>query len=72
MNRREFHNALRLLRSIDRFDLPRSRWAGAEHNVRWVRFRDAPHDFFISCSDELCDDIWWAMRQRGLKGASND
>ena len=53
----EFHNGLRLLRSIDSHELDDPPW--------WKEFRDNPYYFFIRCSDESAQRIWKVMLQRG-------
>ena len=59
MEKREFHNALRVLRSIDRDEID------ARMTVRdWERFRDGPYEFFIKCDDQTCDAIWTATQRR--------
>lgn len=71
----QFHNGLRLLRSIDLHELqaeglwveakdPRndSEWKAWEG---WMKFRDNPHDFLIRCDDETAAKIWAVMVKRG-------
>lgn len=55
----EFHNALRVLRSIDAYELGDPDW--------WEQFRDSPYLFFIRCDDDTADVIWRAMVARGVK-----
>ena len=71
----EFHNGLRLLRSIDLHELQavglwteahpktETREAGYAWN-RWLSFQEQPHDFFIRCDDETAAKIWAAMEKR--------
>lgn len=57
MTQGEFHNGLRLLRSIDASELGNPEW--------WIKFRDDPYGFFVRCADEDADTIWAAMVKRG-------
>lgn len=52
MNKREFHNALRILRCIDRWDVE---WMTDD---QWASFRDHPYEFTIRCSDADYDRLW--------------
>lgn len=59
----EFHNGLRLLRSIDSHELGDPDW--------YSDFARAPFYFFIACSEENAAVIWTAMVKRGaVKGKS--
>ncbi len=51
MNKREFHNTLRILRGIDHYEVS---WMSPE---QWVSFRDHPYEFCIRCSDADYDRI---------------
>ncbi len=53
----EFHNGLRLLRSIDAHEVGDPHWYG--------EFQSAPYTFFIRCNDETAQIIWAAMVKRG-------
>jgi len=54
----EFHNGLRILRSIDAFELG---------NPPWYRdFVIDPYTFFIQCADETAELIWHVMLKRGV------
>ena len=66
MTRSEFHNALRLIRSIDAFELVGEdvSWKDAPD---WVyEFVRDPYNFFIRCPDEQADINWKAMEKRGI------
>lgn len=70
MTLEQFHNGLRLLRSIDLHELQAvGLWGVDERNApdRWAKFRDQPYDFFICCDDETADKIWAAMEKRMKK-----
>lgn len=58
MTRAEFHNALRILNSIDQYEVP---FLMPE---QWVAFQDNPFRFFITCDDETCDALWAIIRGR--------
>lgn len=62
MNKREFHNALRILRNIDHHEVP---WMSRE---KWREFRSFPHNFCIRCSDADYDRIWAVIEARQPKG----
>lgn len=53
----EFHNGLRLLRSIDAHELGDPEW--------WPEFRTDPYCFFILCDDKAAEIIFAAMIKRG-------
>ena len=53
----EFHNGLRLLRSIDAHEIGNPSW--------WGAFREDPYRFFILCNDQQAAAIWNAMVKRG-------
>jgi hypothetical protein len=55
----EFHNALRILRSIDSDELGHPDW--------WQYFQQNPYGYFIRCSDFNADMIWRVMVQRGVQ-----
>jgi hypothetical protein len=56
MTRDQFHNGLRLLRSIDSHEVGDPIW--------YRRFAIDPFGFFIRCDDETADLIWSAMEKR--------
>ncbi len=53
----EFHNGLRILRSIDAHELGNPDW--------WPEFRRDPYWFFIMCGDDDAAKIWDVMVRRG-------
>ena len=52
MTYEQFHNLLRVLRSIDSHECPNLNAA------QWSQFVSRPHDFFISASEALSREIW--------------
>ena len=52
----EFLNRLRILRSLDRCEVPEV--------MGWVDFRDDPLGHLISCPDDEAEHIWTALRKR--------
>lgn len=52
----QFHNAIRLLYSIDSDELGDPSW--------WPQFRENPPDFFIRCDDERAEKIWGVMERQ--------
>lgn len=73
MTLREFHNALRILRSIDRSELlaegiefdddPRPGHAMREERA-WNAFRDNPYETLIHCSDSAAEGLWRIISRR--------
>ena len=67
----QFHNGLRLLRSIDLHELQaEGLWPDLAHestrvSVSWINFRDSPWNYFIRCDDETAAKIWAVMVKRG-------
>jgi hypothetical protein len=57
----EFHNGLRILRSIDSYELGDPEW--------WPAFRDNPYLFFVCTRDEIQERIWTVMLKRGVQDA---
>ena len=61
-----FVNRLRILRSIDLWDLSAPLWS---HVPLWshraqMDFRNAPDTYFIRCSDDQRADLWRIIRER--------
>lgn len=56
----KFLNALRILHSLDRHELPQF----AKQPSLWLTFRDAPHRYLMRCSDEHAAEIWAAIEAR--------
>ena len=59
MNLEEFHNALRVLRSIDSHELQDPEW--------YSQFRDNPYEFFVRCSSMSARLIWDVVLRRSGK-----
>ena len=51
MNKRQFHNALRILLNIDHWDVE---WMP---RLEWQVFIANPHKFFIACDDPTADRL---------------
>lgn len=68
MELREFHNALRVMKNIDRDELvaagvmPR-----ADHN-EWGEFRRNPYNWFLRKPDSICKKVWGIMERRMKDG----
>ena len=58
MTRAQFHNALRILASIDRDEVP------FLDDRQWVVFVANPSGFFIRCDDPTCDSLWAVIQRR--------
>jgi len=72
-----FHNALRIMRSIDLDELqavgifrgakqkPDADNPGAAFTwAAWCSFRDDPYSYFIRCDDETAQKIWQIIERR--------
>lgn len=72
----EFHNGLRLLRSIDEHEVCAARASSAGGVLlpdRYEEFRRDPYRFFITCDDDEMAVIWAAMVRRGaIKPSAHD
>lgn len=55
----EFHNALRVIRSIDHDEVP------FLDEQQWDVFMREPERFFIRADDDTAAKIWAAMKKRG-------
>ncbi|MDH3376200.1 MAG: hypothetical protein OEQ39_04430 [Gammaproteobacteria bacterium] len=55
----QFHNALRILRSIDRHEIP---LILNEHD--WQDFRNKPHEWFIQAADNKARAVWTVIEAR--------
>ena len=58
MTLREFHNALRIMRSIDGHELP------GLHPRQVEAFIADPYGFFIRAEDAVAEQIWAAIQKR--------
>jgi hypothetical protein len=70
MTKAELHNALRILWSIDLFELQEmGLWVDPDSLAmkRWESFQDNPYEFFIRCDDETADRIWSVIQRRSEK-----
>jgi hypothetical protein len=56
-----FHNALRILRALDFYEISFLK------DAEWYAFRDNPYDFFITTSDSNASLIWEAVQRRQPK-----
>ena len=59
MTMQQFHNALRVMRSID--------FSEIEHvlnRAEWFAYRDNPYEFFTRCDDYTAAAIWDVMEGR--------
>lgn len=59
MDFRGFHNALRVLRSLDRHEI-----APALSYEDWFDFRDFPYDWFIGAEESKARAVWAAVERR--------
>ena len=62
MNFNHFHNALRVLRSIDRHEFDEVEYSLTDNE--WQRFRDNPYHFFIQAPDALAKGIFGIIESR--------
>ena len=63
MKKRQFHNALRILLNIDRWDVE---WMG---DREWQEFIANPHRFFIASDDPTADKLWAIIIERNATSA---
>lgn len=64
MTLREFHNGLRILRSIDRHELEAaSIIKQGDHNA-WGTFTRDPYGWFIRADDEKASKLWDIIERR--------
>jgi hypothetical protein len=61
---RRFHNALRVLLNIDSGEFPGP-------DADWVRFRDSPWRYFISCDDHIARALWEIIHKRNARYYEN-
>lgn len=66
MKQNEFHNGLRILRSVDRDELEASLNERLPDR-KWEKFSDDPYRFFIGADDETADAIWRCIAARQPK-----
>ncbi len=64
MTQQEFHNALRILMVIDRWDV---KWMD---DMEWQEFIANPHRFFIRADDPTADALWAVIEKRNRLGAN--
>jgi len=59
-----FHNALRILRSIDQHEMVAAGALCDGDQSGWVRFRDDPYRWFITANDDQARAVWSIIEQR--------
>lgn len=65
MEMMEFHNGLRLLRSIDKYEIDAELPSVAPLSEKaWTTFRDDPYMRFIQMDDMTRGAVWRAMEKR--------
>ena len=62
--RRDFHNRLRILMSIDRYDFEGFAEVDEATDAEWVSFRDNPWRWFILAPDHRTEHIWALCEER--------
>jgi hypothetical protein len=66
----EFHNALRILLSIDQHELVE---VGIEiDDAEWIKFRDDPLRYFVKAHDDAATRIWSIIGKRQNKPKTNE
>ncbi|MCX5495767.1 hypothetical protein OSH11_13720 [Kaistia dalseonensis] len=66
----EFHNALRILLSIDMHELVSVGVISPDDHTAWAEFRNDPFRYFIRSGDERCRKIWLLVEQRMPGGSA--
>ena len=67
MELRQFHNALRILLNIDRWELEEAGYIKTDVEKRsrkWEAFRSDPFRAFIQASDEDAEILWAIIERR--------
>lgn len=75
MTLREFHNALRILTSIDRWELEeigvvKTTGAIIKRHEQWEAFQRDPYRFFIRADNETAEKLWRLIEARQPKPAT--
>ena len=60
----EFHNALRILTSIDRYELVAFKVLDQDDGDAWHAFRTDPFRWFIRADDEQAERLWRIIQAR--------
>ena len=60
----EFHNALRILTSIDRHELEAAGAMEPGDDKAWTAFRGDPFRWFIRADDERAGKVWAIIERR--------
>lgn len=60
----EFHNALRILTSIDRYELVAFKVIDPDDGAAWQAFRTDPFRWFIRADDERAERLWRIIQAR--------
>ncbi len=64
MELKEFHNALSIMRSIDRVDLENVGLIEKGDHNQWGEFRRNPYTWFIRVSDSKSLKLWDIIQRR--------
>lgn len=64
MDLRDFHNRLRVLRSIDMHELEQAGVIEKDDHAEWNRFNKDPFDWFIRAGDQRLEALWPLVEQR--------
>lgn len=59
-----FHNALRIMHSLDRTELVRGGVIAADDGSGWHRFRSNPATFMVKADDETAARLWRLIEGR--------
>lgn len=62
----EFHNALRILTSIDRHELEAARVIAQGDNNAWGNFRRDPFRWLIRADDRMAERLWNIIERRQI------
>ena len=65
MTLREFHNGLRIMISIDMYELEEAGVIEVGDMETWTKFRDDPYAWFIRAGPAQADAFWKIMEARG-------
>lgn len=64
MDKKEFHNALKVMASIDMDELVNAGVIQSGDFITWGEFRENPYHFFICSADDVAKRIWGVLMER--------
>lgn len=68
MTQAAFSNALRIMRSIDKWELHRAGVIDTSDGDAWRCFRNNPFEWFVRASDDQQASVWGIIQSRQPEG----